>query len=122
MPVNVSIAESIDYDPDQWVFIYAREWGGSPMPLAITRIPAEQLPMTIVLDDTMAMSSAASLGRAEQVELVARLSLDGDAIPKPGDWQGTLGPVSTQNIPESLELVIDEAITEDLDEEPDDES
>lgn len=118
VPVHVSIADGVDYDPQQWVFIYARAWEGSPMPLAITRIQAEQLPLSIVLDDTMAMSSAASMGQVEQVELVARLSRDGDAVPAPGDWQGTLGPVSTQDVPESLALVIDEAITDDLDEQP----
>lgn len=107
--VSVSLADDIDYDPEQWVFVYARAWEGSPMPLAITRIQAEQLPMTIVLDNTMAMSSAASLAQFEQVELVARLSQDGDAIPKAGDWQGTQGPVRVDDS-ERVELLINQAV------------
>lgn len=120
LPLTVSIGEGIEYDDQQWVFIYARAWEGSPMPLAITRIQAEQLPASIILDNTMAMSAAASLGQAQEVELVARLSQDGDAVPKPGDWQGLLGPVVVDQVTEPLELVIDEAVTAPLEENPDD--
>lgn len=115
--VKVSLADDVDYDPEQWVFVYARAWEGSPMPLAITRIQAEQLPMSIVLDNTMAMSSAASLAQVEQVELVARLSRDGDAMPKVGDWQGVKGPVVVDGS-EPIELQIDQAVEVLSEDEP----
>lgn len=112
LPVTVRLAEEAEAEPDQWVFVYARQWEGPPMPLAITRLRAKQLPKSIILDETMAMSPSASLSGAEEVELVARLSRDGDATPKPGDWQGTLGPVSVSDPPESMELMIDKPIAE----------
>ncbi len=110
--VSVSIGEEVEYDGEETVFVYARTWEGSPMPLAITRIPASQLPASITLDDTMAMSPSASLATAEQVELVARLSPSGDAVPKAGDWEARLGPVDLSEVPDSLQLVIDEPIAE----------
>lgn len=112
IPLRVRLGEEVDFDGDQWVFVFARAWEGSPMPLAITRFQANQLPSSIVLDNTMGMSPAASLSSVEEVELVARLSKDGDATPKPGDWQGRFGPVALDDVPEGLELVIDEPVTE----------
>ncbi len=112
VPVTVSLGDDVEYNGDEVVFVYARAWEGSPMPLAITRIQAKELPTSIILDDTMAMSPAASLASVEQVELVARLSRSGDAVPKAGDWEARMGPVDLGNLPESLSLVIDEPIAE----------
>ncbi|WP_024460146.1 c-type cytochrome biogenesis protein CcmI [Marinimicrobium sp. LS-A18] len=110
--VEVSLGEQVQYDGDETVFVYARAWDGSPMPLAIQRVAANQLPISITLDETMAMSPAASLATVEQVELVARLSHSGDAVPQAGDWEGRMGPVDLENRSEPLTLVIDEPIAE----------
>lgn len=107
---DVSLAEQVQAEPDQWVFVYARAWQGSPMPLAITRVRAGDLPMTIILDDTMAMSTAASLSQADRVELVARISAKGEAMPQPGDWQGTFGPVDVAQPAEQILLEIDHQV------------
>lgn len=112
LSVSVSVGDQVEYEGNETVFVYARAWEGSPMPLAITRIQAKELPTSIILDDTMAMSPAASLASVEQVELVARLSRSGDAVPKVGDWEVRMGPVDLNNLPESLSLVIDEPIAE----------
>ncbi|MEO0443879.1 MAG: c-type cytochrome biogenesis protein CcmI [Pseudomonadota bacterium] len=92
--VAVSLADNIAVQPDYTVFIYARAWQGARLPLAITRINAGALPLTVELNDTMSMAPGMNLSSAEQVELVARVSPTGNAIPQPGDWQATLGPVS----------------------------
>ena len=95
--VAVSLADHIPVEPDYAVFIYARAWQGAKLPLAITRINAAALPLTLELNDTMAMAPGMNLSSAEQVELVARVSPSGNAIAQPGDWQATLGPVSTRS-------------------------
>jgi len=96
--VAVSLADNINFQPEQTVFVYARAWKGSKMPLAITKLQAGQLPLTIVLDESMAMSPSMTLamtqGSAGRVELVARLSLSGEPAVKPGDWQVSYGPVT----------------------------
>lgn len=108
--VGVSLAEGLALAPEQWVYIYARAWQGAKMPLAITRIKVADLPAEVTLSEAMAMSPAATLAQATRVELVARVSQDGTATAKPGDWQGSLGPVDMQNIPGSLRLQIDHQV------------
>lgn len=91
--VAVSLAEGVVVEPNATVFVYARAWQGAKLPLAITRIRAEELPITLELNNSMAMAPGQDLGSVDQVELVARLSPSGNAIAQPGDFQVTLGPV-----------------------------
>ncbi len=112
IPVDIRLGEDVEFSGDERVFVYARAWEGPKMPLAITTLQAGQLPTSITLNETMAMSPAASLATATQIELVARLSKSGDASARPGDWQGSLGPIDVDNIPESLTVIIDEPIAE----------
>lgn len=91
--LSVAIDSAISLDPSQLVFVYAREWNGSKMPLAITRVPLARLPTEIVLTEDMAMSPQATLATANQIELVARISQDGSPNAKQGDWQVSQGPV-----------------------------
>jgi cytochrome c-type biogenesis protein CcmH len=46
------------------------------------------------------------------VEVVARISEDGTATAKPGDWQVSVGPLDMGALPETTELVIAEKLTE----------
>lgn len=110
LEVEVSLGSDVPFKPNQTVFVYARAWQGSPMPLAIKRLKAQDLPQTIVLDETMAMSPSASLASVEQVELVARLSQSGDAMAQSGDWQASRGPVSLDDSKEASTLVIDQRV------------
>lgn len=74
--------------PDDTVFIYARKAQGSPMPLAITRVQAKNLPLQVTLDQTMAMSPTNTLANAKEVIIIARVSKSGNAMPQAGDLQG----------------------------------
>ncbi len=94
--VAVSLAEQVPVEPDHAVFIYARAWQGSPMPLAIARLQASQLPLTLTLDESMAMAPGMTVATVDQLELVARLSPSGNARAQAGDWEVTLGPVSAK--------------------------
>lgn len=110
--VRVALAQGAEVALDQWIFVYARAWEGSPMPLAITRIQASDLPATIILDDTMAMTTSTALTGAGQVELVARASQTSTAAPKPGDWEGRVGPIDPLGDNETIDLTIDREITD----------
>lgn len=111
--LSVSLGEKVKAAPDQTVFVYARAWQGSPMPLAITRIKVSDLPANIQLDESMAMSPAASLATAKDVEVIARISPSGSAKAEVGDWIIKQGPISMSAIPEKIELKINEQITAD---------
>jgi cytochrome c-type biogenesis protein CcmH len=91
--VNVSVTDDVPFKPDQVVFIYARAWQGAKLPLAITRVMASQLPISVDLDDTMAMAPQFKLSSAETVQLVARISITGNPIAAEGDWEVLSGPI-----------------------------
>ncbi|MGW8310900.1 MAG: c-type cytochrome biogenesis protein CcmI/CycH, partial [Thiogranum sp.] len=81
--------------PDDTVFIFAKAVQGPPMPLAVVRKRVSQLPVTVTLDDSLAMSPAMVLSKFAQVTVGARISKSGQAMPSSGDLQGALSPVST---------------------------
>jgi cytochrome c-type biogenesis protein CcmH len=71
------------------VFVFARADGGSPMPLAVTRLDAAKLPATVILTDGMGMTPAMNLSSAQKVVITARVSKSGQALPQPGDLEGS---------------------------------
>jgi cytochrome c-type biogenesis protein CcmH len=91
--------------PGDTVFIFARAAEGPRMPLAILRKKVSDLPVKFALDDSMAMSPAARLSGTPQVIIGARISKTGEAMPKPGDFQGFTKPVS--NSAKNITIVID---------------
>lgn len=68
------------------VFVIARPVGGG-MPYAVVRRPAVLLPVNVRLDALVAMSEGRSIPMDEPVEIVVRLSLSGQPMAQPGDWQ-----------------------------------
>lgn len=86
--VRISPALASKIDPAATVFIFARATQGPPMPVAIERTTAKNLPYTYHLDDSSAMSPDHKLSSAGEVVLVARISKTGDAKPQSGDLQG----------------------------------
>jgi len=109
----VSLGASVPSDPEYTVFVYARAWQGAKVPLAITRIKASQLPLTLELNDSMSMAPGMNLSSADTVEVIARLSPSGQAITQPDDWQVTIGPINPKNVASSVyPLVIAKPVTQ----------
>lgn len=80
--------------PTDTVFIFARASEGPPMPLAVLRKQARELPVAFALDDSMAMAPGMSLSKFPRVTVGARVSKAGSATPQPGDLQGVSPPVA----------------------------
>ena len=72
------------------VFIYAKALTGPPMPLAIVKKQVSDLPITVTLDDKMAMMPSMKLSNFTAVKVVARVSKSGTAMPQKGDYLGTV--------------------------------
>ena len=104
--VAVSLGDQVNASPTDTVFVYARAYQGPRMPLAIARMQVSQLPATVDLNESMAMAPGMSITSVESLELVARISANGDPAPQAGDWQASLGPVtlSSQQVPVVLEI------------------
>ncbi len=84
--------------PDDVVFVYARAAQGPRMPLAIARKRVSELPLTVTLDDTMAMTPAMSLAKFSEVIVGARISRTGNAMPASGDISGNSGVINLAEV------------------------
>ena len=94
---------------DDTVFIYARAAQGPRMPLAIVRKQVKDLPVTVTLDDSMAMTPQMVLSKFDQVTVGARVSKSGGAMPASGDLQGTASPIDTRTS-DTIQISIDSQI------------
>lgn len=72
---------------DETLFVFARQAGGPPMPVAARRIPASGLPVTLELGDGDSPMPTLKLSQVPKVELGARISRAGDVMAKPGDLE-----------------------------------
>lgn len=87
--VTLAAALARQAQPEDTVFILARDAAGSSrMPLAILRKQVRDLPLRYTLDDSLAMSPAATLSGAREVIVEARISRSGEARTQPGDLRG----------------------------------
>jgi len=87
------------------VFIFAKAKTGPPMPLAASRQTVSALPITVTLNDSMAMLPQMKLSKFAEVMVGARISKSGQAISQPGDLESELILSSNTN-PDTIELVI----------------
>ena len=94
--------------PADTLFVYARALEGPPMPLAILRRRAADLPLSFSLDDSMAMSPATKLSAFPKVVVTARISKSGGATPQPGDLQGASAPVASSA--RAVSITIDKVV------------
>jgi cytochrome c-type biogenesis protein CcmH len=106
--VNVADAVKGSIPAGATLFVYARPADGSRMPIAIVRAPADKFPFRFKLDDSSAMSPESRISLQQQVQLVARISKTGNAMPQPGDLTGTFGPVKVGA--KDAKLVISEVV------------
>lgn len=106
--MEVSLAEPLwpNADVNDSIFIYAKAISGPPMPLAAHRARARDLPLTITLDDSMAMVPAMKLSGFPEVTVGARLSKSGQAMPQRGDLEGEVTPVQPGQA-DIVKIVID---------------
>jgi cytochrome c-type biogenesis protein CcmH len=104
--VSVTIDDSIDYTPDQQVFVAVVEATGPPMPIAARKLRAADLPVTLNLTAADELMVGRTLASAQAVRLVARLSTSGSATAQSGDWETTSPIVDLPHDQGPIELVI----------------
>lgn len=98
LKVKVTLSESLtgQANPEDTVFIFARAAEGPPMPLAVVRKQVRDLPVEVVLDDSMSMMQGMNLSAFKSLVIGARVSPSGRPVPSPGDLEGLTEPVSPE--------------------------
>ncbi|MDV2077583.1 c-type cytochrome biogenesis protein CcmI [Marinobacter xestospongiae] len=115
--VRVALADQLanDVPADTTLFVFARKTGAdNAMPVAIARLTAADLPLELRLDDRHAMGPMTRISEVGEVQVTARLSPSGNAVPQPGDWQGEAEAVIavTAEASEPASIVIDHQLGE----------
>ena len=107
--VNITVQVSLNdglktrVNPGDTVFVYAKALTGPPMPLAIVRKQVSDLPLSVTLNDAMAMMPAMKLSNFKQVKVIARISKSGTAMQQKGDF---IGEVELQELVGTASVVI----------------
>ncbi|HEX5307330.1 MAG TPA: tetratricopeptide repeat protein [Dyella sp.] len=109
LTVQVSLAPALKdkLKPGDTLFVFARAEQGPPMPLAVARLDAGQLPATVELTDAMAMAPTMKLSTVPRVFIGARISHSGQAIGQAGDLEGDAGVVAVDRR-EPIAVLIDQ--------------
>jgi cytochrome c-type biogenesis protein CcmH len=90
--VKVELGEAFKgkVKPDDFVFIYAQALAGPKAPLAVVKHQVKDLPIEVVLDDSMAMIPSMTVSSVENIKVTARISASGMATPQPGEAFGVI--------------------------------
>ncbi|MGD8574210.1 MAG: c-type cytochrome biogenesis protein CcmI [Gammaproteobacteria bacterium] len=88
--VSVSIAPELKsaVKPGDTVFIFAQAGQGGGPPLAVKRLSAGQLPVSLTLSDADSMVPGRNLSSVDKATIVARVSHSGTPLPQSGDLDG----------------------------------
>ena len=95
---------------EQTLFIYAQALNGPKMPLAIVRKRVADLPLDVILNDTMAMQPNIHLADFKQLKIIARISKTGNASTQAGDVIGSAELNLSGHDPESVKITINQEI------------
>lgn len=104
VPVTVNLGSNVQLPEQGVVIVSVHPANGAPMPVAAVRLPLDQFPLTLSLDDSNSMIPERALSSLETLMVRARIDTDGNVSTKTGDWYGESTVVS---IGEPVTLVID---------------
>lgn len=115
VPISIEVLVSLDESllskaqPDETVFVFARAASGMPMPLAVQKLRVADLPISVRLDDSMAMMQGHNLSSKSKVVVGARVSRAGTPMPQPGDLQGVSEALDPKQAGK-VDIVIDQVV------------
>lgn len=106
--VVLSLAAALEADPAAVVFVFARSTGSRGMPVAVRRVAAGELPLTLRLSDNDAMMGQ-RLSEAGEVIVTAQVSANGQPGEANALFTGAAGPVSAGGVDVSVSIELQPA-------------
>ena len=92
------------FAPGDALYVFARALNGPPMPLAVVRRTAAELPLTLDLDDSQSMMPSRPLSSVPEIVVSARISRHGGPDPRPGDVEAVAVPVRQNGAAQNVDL------------------
>ena len=89
LTVTVDLAPALKdkLAPGDTLFVFARQVGGPPMPVAAKRLPVDTFPVTVPLGDGDSPMPTLKLSQLPQVQLVARIAKGNGPAAQTGDLE-----------------------------------
>jgi len=89
LTVTVELAPALrdKLAPGDTLFVFARQMGGPPMPVAAKRLPVDTFPVTVPLGDGDSPMPTLKLSQLPQVQLVARIAKGSGPAAQSGDLE-----------------------------------
>nr|WP_298123042.1 tetratricopeptide repeat protein [uncultured Pseudoxanthomonas sp.] len=89
LTVTVDLAPALKdkLAPGDTLFVFARQVGGPPMPVAAKRLPVDTFPVTVPLGDGDSPMPTLKLSQLPQVQLVARIAKGSGPAAQTGDLE-----------------------------------
>jgi len=104
--VRVALPEGASVAPTDTVFVLARNAASdSRMPIAVQRLQAQQLPVTLRLDDSNSMAGQ-KLSDTESVMVVVQVSPSGAPGEAAATWLGQAGPLAPSSDTSPREILL----------------
>ena len=104
--VRVTLPEEAQLAPSDTVFVLARNAASdSRMPIAVQRLQASQLPVTLRLDDSNSMAGQ-KLSETESVLVVVQVSPQGTPGEANATWLGRGGPLAPSAETAPLDIIL----------------
>ncbi|WP_145554586.1 c-type cytochrome biogenesis protein CcmI [Yersinia canariae] len=113
LEIEVSLSpEAAQKLPQQGALIISVTDGKTPIPVAVKQLPLSRFPLSVTLDDSNAMMPERLLSSLQQVNVRARISLDGTANSQSDDWFGESGvqDFGTKGQPQTINVQINKQI------------
>ncbi|MFK5892738.1 MAG: c-type cytochrome biogenesis protein CcmI [Pseudomonadota bacterium] len=109
--VSISLSDEMKekVSDNDIVFVYAKALQGPPMPLAAYKKKVSELPITVILDDSMAMMPTMKISSFKQVKVGARISKSGQPMKQAGDLMSAEITVDLSNI-QAVKLTINSVV------------
>lgn len=109
LQIDVDAALAGEVAASDTLFVVARRPDAGGPPLAVKRLSATGLPMTVTLDDSNAMAPQFKLSSAERWDVIARVSRSGTPQAQSGDLEGRIS-VSRDEAGAPVRLRIDRRV------------
>ncbi len=113
LQVTVTLADELaDKIPaNATLFVFAKAAEGPPMPLAVAKLTDFNLPLSVNLDDSMAMMPNLKLSGFKEVVVTARISVDGNVALQPGELEGVTQTITLTQEVQQVAVTISRVIT-----------